>query len=251
MGKLDGKIALVTGGSSGIGLATAQAFREEGARVVITGRNGATLTAAASELGAGVLPIVADVTSIADLERLFATVQSELGGLDVLFVNAGIASFSPLPETSEAFFDEMMNINFKGAFFTIQKALPVLRDGASIVLNGSVNAHIGFENSAIYAASKAALHSLARTLSVELMRRRIRINTLTIGPVETPLYGKLGLPPEVLQGFATTMTGKLPIGRFAQPLEIGRAAVFLASDDSSYVVGSELLIDGGLLLNTL
>jgi NAD(P)-dependent dehydrogenase (short-subunit alcohol dehydrogenase family) len=251
VGKLDGKVAVVTGGGSGIGLATARAFVAEGARVAISGRDAATLAAAQAELGAGVLTVRADVTRRDDLARLFGEVRERLGAIDVLFVNAGIASFNTIDAVSETDFDALMGTNFKGAFFTIQQALPVLNDGASIILNGSVNAHVGVPGASVYSASKAALHSLARTLTPELIGRGIRINTLTIGPVSTPLYGKLGLPAEALDGFAQAVTGRLPIKRFGQPDEIAAAAVFLASSDSSFVLGSELSTDGGMLINPL
>jgi NAD(P)-dependent dehydrogenase (short-subunit alcohol dehydrogenase family) len=251
MTRFDGKVVVITGGSSGIGLATAQEFHNLGAQVVITGRDRATLEQATDQIGANVLAIQADVTSIANLDGLFNAVRERFGGVDVLFVNAGIGRFSALGETEEALFDEVIDTNFKGAFFTIQKALPLLRDGASIILNGSVNAHVGFANASVYSASKAAVHSLARTLGAELIGRGIRVNTLNIGPVETPLYGKINLPPEVLQGFAQTLTGRLPIKRFGQPEEIAKAAVFLASPDASFIVGSELTTDGGFAINAL
>lgn len=251
MGKLDGKAAVITGGSSGIGYATAQAFRDEGAQVIIAARSADALAAAERELGAGVIAVVADIRNEADRVRLFREVGERFGRVDVLFANAGIGRFSALGETSESLFDEVMDTNFKGLFFTLQAALPLLSDGASIILNGSVNAHVGFANASVYSASKAAVHSLARTLSAELAPRGIRVNTLNIGPVETPLYGKLGLPAEAVQGFAQTVGARLPIKRFGQPGEIARAAVFLASADSTFVVGSELTTDGGLSINGL
>ncbi|GAB4128478.1 MAG: SDR family oxidoreductase [Roseiflexaceae bacterium] len=251
MGKLDNKVAVITGGSSGIGYATARAFRAEGAHVVITARSAEALAAAAQELGSDVVAIPADTRKVADRAGLFAAVRERFGRVDVLFANAGIAGFSALGETSEAFLDDIMETNFKGVFFTIQQALPLLSTGASIILNGSVNAHVGFANASIYSASKAAVHSLARTLSAELAPRGIRVNTLNIGPVETPLYGKLGLPAEAVQGFAQAIGARLPIKRFGQPEEIAHAAVFLASTDSSFIVGAELTTDGGLSINGL
>jgi NAD(P)-dependent dehydrogenase (short-subunit alcohol dehydrogenase family) len=250
MSKLQGKVAVVTGGNSGIGLATAKEFAREGAQVIITGRDVSTLESAGKEIGAA-LAIQADVRSLTDLDRLFSTVKAQFGGIDVLFVNAGIAKLAPLHTVTEDEFDTTMDINFKGAFFTVQKALPVLNDEASIILNGSVNAHVGFPGTSVYSASKAALHSLARTLSTELSDRKIRVNTLTIGPVNTPLWSKVELPAEALQGFAQTVQGRLTIKRFADPVEIGKAAVFLASADSSFVVGSEVATDGGILINAL
>ena len=196
-------------------------------------------------------PVAGDTRKETDRARLFTAVGERFGRVDVLFANAGIGRFSALGETNEALFDEVMDTNFKGLFFTLQAALPLLSEGASIILNGSVNAHVGFANASVYSASKAAVHSLARTLSAELAPRGIRVNTLNIGPVETPLYGKLGLPVEVVQGFAQTVGARLPIKRFGQPEEIARAAVFLASADSTFVVGSELTTDGGLSINGL
>lgn len=249
MSKLSGKIAVVTGGNSGIGLATAKEFRDQGAKVAISGRN--NVAEAAKQIGADVLGVTADVIKISELDNLFKTVNEKLGKVDVLFVNAGIAKVAPLADASEAHFDEIMDINFKGAYFTIQKALPYLNDNASIILNGSVNSYVGFAGLSVYSASKAALHSLARTLSAELIGRGIRVNTLNIGPVSTPLFGKVGMPQDALQGFATALTAKMPVKRFGQPEEIAKAAAFLASADSSFVVGSEISTDGGIMMNTL
>jgi NAD(P)-dependent dehydrogenase (short-subunit alcohol dehydrogenase family) len=251
MGKLTNKIALVTGGSSGIGLATAHAFAAEGAQVIITGRNVETLTAATQEIDDGVVPIVADTRELDAIDALFAQIRERFGQLDVLFLNAGIARLGPLSEVSEEQFDEVMDTNFKGLFFTLQRALPLLNAGASVILNGSVNAHVGFPSASVYSASKAAVHSLARTLSAELIAQGIRVNTLNIGPVETPLFSKLGMPAEAVQEFAQAVGGRMPVRRFGKPQEIAQAAVFLASDDSSFVVGSELVTDGGMLINAL
>jgi NAD(P)-dependent dehydrogenase (short-subunit alcohol dehydrogenase family) len=247
--KLSGKVAVVTGGNSGIGFATAKEFRSQGAKVAISGRT--KVAEAAKELGDDVLGITADVKNFADLDRLFTTVHEKLGKVDILFVNAGMAKMGPIGDVSEADFDEVMDINFKGAYFTIQKAVPFLSDGASIILNGSVNSYVGFAGASVYSASKAALHSLARTLSAELIGRGIRVNTLNIGPVNTPLFGKLGMPQEMLEGFASSVVGKMPIKRFGHPEEIAKAAVFLASSDSSFVVGSEIATDGGMMMNAL
>jgi len=249
MSKLAGKTAVITGGNSGIGLAVAQEFVAQGATVIITGRDQERLDETASSLG--VTAIQADVRDSNALAGVFQQVKEKHGGLDILFVNAGIAKMGPVEAMTEEIFDEVMDINFKGAYFTIQKALPVMNDNGSIILNGSVNAVVGFANASVYSASKAAVHSLARTLSAELAEQGIRVNTLNIGPVETPLYGKLGLPQEAVQQFAGAVMGKLPVGRFGQPDEIAKAAVFLASDDSSFVVGSELATDGGMLINGL
>jgi NAD(P)-dependent dehydrogenase (short-subunit alcohol dehydrogenase family) len=251
MGKLDGRVAVVTGGNSGIGLATATAFQAEGARVAICGRDARTLDDAARALGGGVLTVAADVTRLDDLDRLFAATRERFGGVDILFVNAGTATVGPIEAMTEAIVDDVMATNFKGAYFTIQKALPILNDHASVILNGSVNAHVGFPNISVYSASKAAVHSLARTLAVELVERGIRVNTINLGPIDTPLYGKLGLPQEALQGFAQAVAGRLPVKRFGSPEEVARAAVFLASTDSSFIVGSEITTDGGLMVNAL
>lgn len=246
---LSGKVAVVTGGNSGIGFATAKEFRNQGARVAISGRN--KVAEAAKELGEDVLGITADVKSLSDLENLFMTVQQKLGKVDILFVNAGVVKMGGLADVTEADFDELMGINFKGAFFTIQKALPVLNDNASIILNGSINAHVGFAGVPIYSASKAAVHSLARTLAPELASRGIRINTLNIGLTETPLLQKVGLPQDALEGFKAAVNGKNPLKRIGQPEEIAKAAAFLASSDSSFILGSEITLDGGMLLNAL
>jgi NAD(P)-dependent dehydrogenase (short-subunit alcohol dehydrogenase family) len=249
MSKLSGKVAVVTGGNSGIGFATAKEFRSQGAKVAISGRTRVLETA--RELGDDVLGVAADVKSFTDLDRLFATVHKTLGKVDILFVNAGMAKMGALEDVSEADFDEVMNINFKGAFFTIQKAVPYLNDNASIILNGSVNTYVGFAGASVYSASKAALHSLARTLSPELIERGIRVNTLNIGPVNTPFFGKIGLPQAALEGFASSVVNKIAVKRFGNPEEIAKAAAFLASSDSSFVVGSEISTDGGMMLNAL
>jgi NAD(P)-dependent dehydrogenase (short-subunit alcohol dehydrogenase family) len=249
MSNLSGKVAVVTGGNSGIGFATAKEFRSQGAKVAISGRT--KVTEAAKELGEDVLGITADVTKFADLENLFKTVHEKLGKVDVLFVNAGIVKMGGLADVTEADFDDLMNVNFKGAFFTIQKALPFLNDNASIILNGSINAHVGFAGVPIYSASKAAVHSLARTLAPELAPKGIRINTLNIGLTETPLLSKVGLPEDALEGFKASVNGKNPLKRIGQPEEIAKAAAFLASSDSSFILGSEITLDGGMLLNAL
>jgi NAD(P)-dependent dehydrogenase (short-subunit alcohol dehydrogenase family) len=250
MSKLNGKVAVITGGSSGIGLATARVFKDNGAKVVIAARDAKTLADARASLGAeGVLAVSADVQKQADLRALFAQAHAAFGKVDVVFANAGIVQMGAVDAVTEADLDYQMGINFKGAYFTIQQALPVMNDGGSIILNGSVNAHVGFPGVSIYSASKAALHSLARTLSVELAPRKIRVNTLTIGPVDTPLWGKTGLPQDALQGFAQSVSQKIVVKRFGMSDEIAKAALFLASDDSSFVIGSEVTTDGGMLLN--
>jgi NAD(P)-dependent dehydrogenase (short-subunit alcohol dehydrogenase family) len=249
MADLTGKVAVITGGNSGIGFATAQEFKRLGAKVAISGRTG--VSEAAKQLGDNVLGITADVSKLEDLDRLFAEVAQTLGKVDVVFVNAGIVKMGGLADVSETDFDEIMNINFKGAFFTVQKALPVMNDSGSIILNGSVNAHVGFAGVPIYSASKAAVHSLARTLAPELAARGIRINTLNIGLIETPLLGKVGMPAEAVAGFKATVAARNPMKRVGRAEEVAKAAAFLASSDSSFVLGSELTTDGGLLINGL
>src|SRR5216684_2014534 len=199
MGKLEGKVAVITGGNSGIGLATAKEFKKQGARVVITGRDQQTLDEAKREIGGDVLTVRSDASSLTEIDKLFAAVKEKFGHIDVLFVNAGIGKFAPVEAVTEELFDSIMDINFKGAYFTIQKALPLLNDNASIVLNASINAYIGMPNSSVYAASKAALITLARTLSAELVARGIRVNVVSPGPIATPIFNRLGLPPEALE----------------------------------------------------
>lgn len=251
MARLTGKVALITGGNSGIGFATAKEFQDHGAKVVITGRDQQALDEAVTQLGGDVLAVLADVTKASDTDALMAAVQERYGKIDVLFLNAGTAKLGPIEDVTEAVFDEVIATNVKGVYFTIQKALPLLNDGASIILNGSVNAHVGFPGASVYSASKAAVHSFARTLAAELIGRNIRVNTLNIGPINTPLYSKLGMPAEAVQGFAQTVAGRLPIKRFGAPEEVAKAALFLASDDSSFVVGSEVTVDGGIMINSL
>jgi NAD(P)-dependent dehydrogenase (short-subunit alcohol dehydrogenase family) len=246
MGKLTGKVAVVTGGSSGIGLATAKEFSEQGARVVITGRDQQTLDEAAREIGGDVLAVRADASSLAEIDKLFAAVKEKFGKIDVLFVNAGVAKFTPLEAVTEELFDQIMDINFKGAYFTIQKALPLLNDNASIILNTSINAHLGMPNSSVYAASKAALITLARTLSAELVGRGIRVNAVSPGPVTTPIYGRLGLQPEELEETAKNIQAQVPLKRFGRPEEIAKTVLFLASSDSSFLLGTEIIADGGM-----
>ncbi|MFL6285778.1 MAG: SDR family oxidoreductase [Pyrinomonadaceae bacterium] len=247
MGKLEGKVAVVTGGNSGIGLATAKEFRREGARVVITGRDARTLKEAAKEIGGEVLALRSDSSSLKETDELFAAVKERFGRVDVLFVNAGVGKFAPLEETDEELFDQIMDINFKGAYFTIKKALPLLNDGASVILNTSVVAHIGLPNSSVYSASKAALLSLVRTLSADLIGRGIRVNAVSPGPIATPIFGKMGLPPEAIDETTKGLSEQVPLKRMGRPEEIAKAVLFLASSDSSFLVGTEIVADGGTL----
>jgi NAD(P)-dependent dehydrogenase (short-subunit alcohol dehydrogenase family) len=242
MDRLKGKRALITGGTTGIGFATAEEFLNEGARVIITGANPKNLEVAKQKLGAGAVAIVADAGSVAAQDTVAETVRREFGGLDVLFCNAGIAEMRPLEGWDEAAFDRSFNTNVKGILFLIQKLLPLFGNPASVVFNGSVNAHIGMPNSSVYAATKAAISSLARTLSGELIDRGIRFNTISPGPIDTPLYGKLGMSHEG----ASQLQKLIPEGRFGDAKEIAKAVVFFASDECGFSVGSELLITGGM-----
>lgn len=246
MNRLNGKRALVTGGTSGIGLETARQFLEEGARVAVTGTNPATLDATRRELGDEVLAIRADAGDAAGQQAVAEAIRQGFGGLDILFANAGVADFRPVELWDEAAFDRSVAINLKGPFFLVQALLPIFADPASIVLNTSINARIGMPNSSVYAATKAGLISLARTLSGELIQRGIRVNAVSPGPVSTPIYGKLGLSEDDLKAMTATIQGQIPAGRFGNPSEIAKAVVFLASDESAYTVGSELIIDGGM-----
>jgi NAD(P)-dependent dehydrogenase (short-subunit alcohol dehydrogenase family) len=248
MDRLKGKRAMITGGTTGIGLETARQFLREGARVAITGKNPETLEAARRELGAEVLVIPSDAGDPAAQKGVAASIQSAFGGLDVLFVNAGIAELRPLDQWTPADFNRSFATNLGGPFFLIQALLPIFAKPASIVLNGSVNAHIGMPNSSVYAATKAALLCMARTLSGELIPRGIRVNAVSPGPISTPLYGKLGLREAELKAVAASIQGQVPAGRFGNVEEIASAVVFLASDESAYMVGAEMLIDGGMAL---
>jgi NAD(P)-dependent dehydrogenase (short-subunit alcohol dehydrogenase family) len=248
MNRLQGKIAVVTGGNSGIGYASAAAFLAEGAeRVIITGRSREAVEEAVGTLGERATGLVADVADMAAIRQMGVELGTLVDRVDVLFINAGVAQFAPLADMTEAAFDSNMDINFKGAYFSIQAILPLMPDSGSIILNTSVNAHMGMAGASAYGASKAALISLARNLSVELLPRRIRVNAVSPGPVGTPLFGKLGLPDEALQGMAAHIQGLVPMNRFGTPDEIAKAVVFFASNDSSFVLGAELIADGGMV----
>ena len=244
MDRLKNKRTLITGGTTGIGLETAREFLAEGARVMITGTNPRNLESAKAELGGGVIALQSDAANVAAQAALAEAAKKELGGLDVLFCNAGIADLRPLEKWDEQSFDHSFAVNLKGAFFLIQQLLPLFANPTSIILNGSINAHIGMANSSVYAATKAAMISLARTLSGELIGRGIRVNVVSAGPIKTPLYTKLGLRQEDLD--SSPLLNLVPARRFGQPSEIAKAVVFFASDESPYTVGSELLITGGM-----
>ncbi|MGC1321939.1 MAG: glucose 1-dehydrogenase [Candidatus Udaeobacter sp.] len=245
-GKLEGKIALITGGNSGIGLATAKQFVKEGAYVFITGRREPELAAAAKEIGKNVTGVQGDVSNLADLDRLFARIKREKGKLDIVFANAGgVATYARFGEITEEHYDSIFNINVKGLLFTVQKALPLLPNGASIILNASIVASKGFSSNSVYSATKAAVRSFARTWTTDLKDRRIRVNAISPGAIDTPGLSKLLASSEVGQQRMAAIFNLVPLGRLGTPDEIARAVVFLASDNSSYITGTELFVDGG------
>jgi NAD(P)-dependent dehydrogenase (short-subunit alcohol dehydrogenase family) len=243
MDKLEGKIALVTGGTSGIGLATAKQFVHEGAYVFITGRREPELAAAVKEIGRNVSGVQGDVSHLGDLDRLFAQIKREKGTLDIVFANAGVAQYAPLGEITEEHYDAIFNINVKGLLFTVQKALPLLPDGASIILNASIVASKGLSAS-VYSATKAAVRSFARTWTTDLQERRIRVNAVSPGFIETPGLNELVASAGAGEQWKMLFSS-VPLGRRGTPAEIAKAVVFLASDDSSYITGTELFVDGG------
>jgi NAD(P)-dependent dehydrogenase (short-subunit alcohol dehydrogenase family) len=249
MSDLTNKVAVVTGGNSGIGYATAKELASKGAQVVITGRNAATVSKAAEELG--VTGIVSDQAKLDQIDNLVAEVKDQFGKVDILFLNAGVALFSPVATATEEHYDTIMNLNVKGVYFTVQKFLPIINDGGSIIFNTSVNAALGVPDSSVYAASKAALLSLNKVLASELASRKIRVNAISPGPVETPLYGKLGLSDEEVNGFGSLLSKKILLNRFGKSEEIANAVRFLASDDASFITGTELTVDGGLTVNAV
>ena len=246
MQRFDNKTILVTGGNSGIGLATAIAFAREGARVVITGRDQATLDAAREEIGSQTVALRHDQGAPGGGKLLAAELTARGIRLDGLFLNAGVAKFAPFDQVDEALWDQTFDVNVKGAYFMIQALTPLFNRGAAIVLNGSVNARIGMPSSSVYAASKAALISFAKTLSTELLPAGVRVNVVSPGPVSTPLYGRLGLAPADLDGMAAAITGQIPLKRFGTPDEVASAVLYLSSPDSAFIVGTELIVDGGM-----
>ena len=245
MGRLSGKRAVITGGTTGIGLATARLFVAEGARVAITGQNAERLEEARRALGNDVLAIRADAGRVADAEAMVAEVGRAFGGIDVLFLNAGVANFMPLAQVSEADFDQQFDVNVKGVLFTVQKADPLLQSGASVIVTTSAADRLGLSGSAVYAASKAAARSLVRVLAAELAPRHIRVNAIAPGPIDTPIIGKTGMPLEQQRAMLASMAKNVPLGRHGQSDEIARVALFLATDDASFVTGAEIVADGG------
>ena len=244
-GKLEGKVALVTGGNSGIGFATAKQFVNEGAYVFITSRRDRELAAAVKEIGRNVTGIQGDVSNLADLDRLFAQIKRDKGKLDIVFANAGVAKFAALGKITEELYDSIFSINVKGLLFTVQKALPLLPDGASIILNASIVASKGLASNSVYSASKAAVRSFARTWTTDLKDRRIRVNAVSPGSTDTPGLSNLLASSEVGEQRKKMISSSVPLGRLGTPDEIAKAVVFLASDDSSYITGTELFVDGG------
>jgi NAD(P)-dependent dehydrogenase (short-subunit alcohol dehydrogenase family) len=246
--KLRNKVAVITGGSSGIGLATAHEFRANGARLALFGRDEKELAAATKALGKDILTRAGDVRVVADLDALYEETEERLGKIDIVFAGAGIAKFAPLPEMTEAMFDELTDIHFKGAFFTVQRALPHMHDGGSVILVSSSPAQSqGAPMTSIYNAAKAAVRSLGRSLATELLPRGIRVNTISPGLIKTPILARdIGISAALRDQIARAFVAKIPMGRPGEASEIAKAALFLASDDSSYVVGAELAVDGGL-----
>ena len=244
--KLDGKVALVTGGNSGIGLATAQRFAREGAKVFVTGRRKEELDKAVAEIGHGAVGVQGDVAKLADLDRLYATIKEQAGRVDIVFANAGGGEFAPLGQITEAHYDKWFGINVKGLLFTVQKALPLMPDGGSVILNASIVSMKSVTAFSVYSATKAAVRSFARTWSVDLKDRKIRVNVVSPGPIATPAIDELAGGKEQGVQFRAGMASQVPMGRVGEPDEIAKAVVFLASDDSSYVTGIELFVDGGM-----
>ena len=245
MGKLEGKIALVTGGTSGIGFATARSFMTEGAYVFITGRRAPELAAAVKEIGSNVTGVQGDVSNLGDLDRLFEQIKREKGKLDIVFANAGTAKYAPLGQITEELYDSTFDTNVKGLLFTVQKALPLIPDGSSIILNASIVASKGLSSNSVYSATKAAVRSFARTWTTDLKVRRIRVNAVSPGSIDTPGLNELLGSSEVGQQRLKMISNAVPLGRLGKPEEIAKAVTFLASDDSSYITGAELFVDGG------
>ena len=249
MSRLQGKRTLITGGTSGIGLETAKQFLAEGARVIITGVNADSIEKAKSELGSEVLVLRADSADLTAQKALAQAVQTHHGQLDIAFLNAGISAWMPIEAWTEEMFDRSFDINVKGPYFLIQALLSVFANPASVVLNTSINAHVGMANSSVYAATKAAFLNMSKTLSSELLGRGIRVNAVSPGPVETPLYDKMGIPDAYREQLNKDIAASIPFGRFGTPEEVAKAVLYLASDESRWTVGSEIIVDGGRLLN--
>lgn len=244
--KLSGKVALVTGGNSGIGLATAKILSQEGAKVVISGRDRTTLDEAALAIGGDVLALQADVADLGQIDQLYSAIAEKFGKIDILFANAGVAKFAPLEATTEALYDTVFTINVKGLYFTVQKALNHLNNNAAIILNTSFLGEVGLPGSSVLAASKAAVRSLAKTFSAELVSRGIRVNAVSPGAIATPIYGKLDMPQEAVEAMAQNIVAQVPMKRFGAPEDIAKAVLFLSTSDSAYILGAEIAVDGGI-----
>ncbi|MBW8244865.1 SDR family oxidoreductase [Muricauda oceani] len=249
MSTLKGRIAVITGGNSGIGYATAKKFKEEGATVIITGRSKEKVELAAAELG--IKGIIADVLNLSAIDEAVGLIAEEFGKIDILFVNAGVFIPMPVGQSTEDGFDNLLDINFKGAVFTIEKFLPILKDGGNIVNLSSINAYTGMPNTAVYGASKAALNAYTRAAATELSPRKIRINALNPGPIATPIFSKTGMSEEQLKGMGDMMQDRIPLKRYGRPEEIAEVAAFLASDKASFITGAEYNVDGGLNVNPI
>ena len=245
MGKLNGKTALITGGTTGIGFATAKLFQKEGARVAITGQNKERVGKAGKELGPESLAIVSDVGSLKNIESMVAEVKDRFNNIDILFVNAGIIKLAQLMDVTEEYYDMHMNINLKGAFFTIQKTVPIINDNGSIILNSSIANTIGFPGIGIYASTKAGLRSLARSWTAELLDRNIRVNVVSPGPIDTPIFDKAGMSEEEMNSMSQQIISHVPMKRFGSSEEVASVVLFLAGSDSSYITGSDIYVDGG------
>jgi len=249
MNKLENKVAVVTGGNSGIGYAAAEELVAQGATVVITGRNPEATEKAAKALN--VKGLVSDQSSLPAIDRLVAEVKALFTKVDILFINAGVSSFAPIGQITETEFDNMLNVNFKGSLFTLQKFLPILNEGASVIFLSSINAYAAMPNATVYAASKAALNSLMKTAAFELAQKKIRVNAVAPGPILTPIFEKLGFTAEAFQQFQSDLSERIPLKRFGTATEVAKLVAFLSSDDAAFITGSEYLIDGGITLNSL
>ena len=246
MSRFNEKVAVITGGNSGIGLATARELAANGARVVIAGRDQKTLDQAVETVGNEAFGVKTDVTKLGDLDNLFEQASEKFGKIDILFVNAGIAKFAPVEQSDEALFDELVGINFKGSYFTVKNALPYLNDGASIIFTTTVAAKKGMAGASIYAASKSAIHSLTRIFAAELVGRKIRVNAVSPGPIDTPIFDRMGAPAEAKADLKAGMAAMVPMKRLGTMEEVAKTVAFLASDDSSYITGVEIDVDGGM-----
>jgi NAD(P)-dependent dehydrogenase (short-subunit alcohol dehydrogenase family) len=244
--RFQGKVAVVTGGNSGIGLGVAKAYAREGAQVAITGRNEKTLEAAAKEIGDGTLAIQSDAGKVAEIETAMKKIKERFGRIDAMFVNAGVAKLIPFDEVTVEFFDESVNINMKGVFFTVQKAIPLMSKGSAIVLNASINAHLGMPGTTVYGATKAAVINMAKTFSRDLLEKGIRVNAISPGPITSALLGRDGMSQEKVQEIKDWIQSQVPIKRFGTPEEIAAGVLYLTAPESAFVLGAELIIDGGM-----